>query len=331
MSGEELQRCADAAAVASLYGPLDGRGAFFITGASSGFGYETALALVRAGGCVVRACRPGAKADAAAERVRAAAARGAAVHLLPLDLAAPASVRACAAAFAALRLPLAALVLNAGVIGLPFGALAAGAEPQLQVNLLGHALLHALLAPALAASPHARGVVVSRGSNYWQSARAELDMARELPPRAENFSFGFAYSFSNVARILWARGLAKRGGCPAVSLHPAVSKTDIGANLARLPLLSALSALCSIVPKALWYEWRGMLEGQSAAQGARTQTWAAVAPRAELDPVSGCFFSGNRSDGPLGAPVAPCAVAQRDDYAEEVMRFVDAFVEANRA
>ena len=54
-------------------------------------------------------------------------------------------------------------MLNAGVIGLPFGAFASGMEPQLQVNLLGHALLHELLRPALEASPDSRVVVVASG------------------------------------------------------------------------------------------------------------------------------------------------------------------------
>jgi len=336
---DELQRCRDASAVAALYGPLGGeRGAFLITGASSGFGLETALALATSGATVVMACRPGAKADAAAERVRAAAAKASsgppgAVHLLPLDLAAPASVRACATAFDALRprLPrggaLAALVLNAGVIGVPFGAYAPDADPQLQVNLLGHALLHELLRPALEANAaEARVVVVSSGSNFWLSPRRELDLARELPPRRENFDFGHSYCFSNVCRILWARALARRVAYPVVSLHPACAQTDIAASFGRLPLLSIVSALVSIVPRVLWYEFRGGLEGQSAAQGARTQTFVAAAPRAAVAPLSGLFLSGNLSDGPLGRPLEPCAVARRDDYADAVLEFADDYV-----
>jgi len=333
---DELQACRDAAAVAALYGPLgaEARGAFLITGASSGFGLETALALARSGATVVMACRPGAKAEAAVERVRvAAAAASGDVYLLPLDLAEPASVRACAAAYESLRprLPrggaLAALVLNAGVIGVPFGAYADGEDSQLRVNLLGHALLHELLRPALDAnSAETRVVVVSSGSNWWLSARKELDLARELPPRRDNFDFGHSYCFSNVCRILWARALARRVDYPVVSLHPACSQTDIGASFGRLPLLSILSALCSILPRAAWYEGRSSLEGQSAAQGARTQTFVATAPRATVEPLSGKFLSGNETNGPLGRPVAPCAVAQRDDYADVVLAFADTFV-----
>jgi len=318
-----FRACRDAAAVARLYGPLGGR-VFFVTGASSGFGLEMALALAASGGTVVMACRAGAKAEAEAARVRAAAA-AAAVHLLALDLASPASVRACAASYAALRprLPnggaISALVLNAGVIGLPFGALTPGVEPQLQTNLLGHALLHALLRPALEAAPDARLVVVSSGSHYWL-AGAALDMARELPPRAEAFGYAHAYGFSNLCRILWARALAARAPYPVVSLHPACAAgTAAGRNL-------GLFGVVSIIPRLLRFELRGFLEGQSVARGARTQTFVAVAPREVVAGLSGKFLSGNESDGPLGEPVAPSAFAQRDDYAAAVLAFADAFV-----
>ena len=72
------------------------------------------------------------------------------------------------------------------------------------------------------------------------------------------------------------------------------------------------------------------MEGQSAARGARTQTIVATAPHAVVAELSGKFLSGNASDGPLGRPVAPCAVAQRDDYADAVLAFVDAFVAKER-
>ena len=47
--------------------------------------------------------------------------------------------------------------------------------------------------------------------------------------------------------------------------------------------------------------------------------------------LSGAYLSGNASDGPLGLPVAPSAHAQRDDYADCVLAFVDAFVAQHRA
>ena len=194
---DEFRQCRDAAAVARLYGPLTG--SYIVTGASSGLGLETALAVAAAGGSVVMCCRSGQKAEEAAARVRAAATAGAAVHIVPLDLASTASVRACAAQVSnyatttedrgplsypspspllrsrrsahrcvpmtprtdASLLPLllllhapppaplphphptpqlprggviSALVLNAGIVGMPFGTYHPDTEPQLQVR-----------------------------------------------------------------------------------------------------------------------------------------------------------------------------------------------------
>ena len=58
---------------------------------------------------------------------------------------------------------------------------------------------------------------------------AELDLARELHPRAEGFDCHRAYAFSNLARVLWARALSRVVPYPVVSLHPACSGgTDAG-------------------------------------------------------------------------------------------------------
>ena len=326
---EEFRKCKDALSVTKLYGPLTNRN-FLITGASSGLGFETALALAAAGGNVVMACRSGPKAEDAASKVRAVAKEGATVHLIPLDLACPVSIRACAVQFESTVRPLLpgggtlnALILNAGIIGMPFGAYNPDMEPQLQVNLLGHALLYDQLQPVLEVSLDTRVVVVSSGSHYWITGD-ELDMNKELSPRKENYNAGHAYGFSNLCRILWAKALSKRVSYPVVSLHPACATgTGMGANI-------GISTLMSILPRVLFHEFRGFIEGQSVSQGARTQTFVAVAPRETVSELSGKFLSGNASDGPLGSPVMPSAFAQRDDYAEAVFQFVSAFVEKER-
>ena len=316
----------DAAAVVRVAGSLSAR-TFLVTGASSGFGLACATALAAGGGTVVLACRPGRKADAAAAAVRAAAPAPAAVHLIPLDLASPPSVRAAAAAFRGLPLPrggaLDALVLNAGVLGQRFGSGAPGVEPTLATNLLGHALLHALLAPALDAAGEGARVAVTASNSHYRVV-GPLDWAAALPPRDNGGDVHAAYAFSNLCRVAWARGLARRAAYPVVSFHPACA-----ADTAMAQHMSALD-----VARVLWlvarWELRGFLEGQTAATGARTQTWLAVAPRGELPPT-GAYLSGNATDGPLGRPVAPSALAASEEAVEKVMAYVDAFVERERA
>ncbi|MBV9856923.1 MAG: SDR family NAD(P)-dependent oxidoreductase, partial [Streptosporangiaceae bacterium] len=93
-------------------GDLDGR-TFLVTGASTGIGRATALALAQRGGRVYLASRSRDKGEAATVAVRAASPAGSAAFL-PLDLADLESVRACAAAFLARDEPLHVLVNNAG-------------------------------------------------------------------------------------------------------------------------------------------------------------------------------------------------------------------------
>jgi len=280
---------------------------------------------------VVLACRPGAKAVAALATVRKAAVAAGRiednVHLIPLDLASADSVRACGDAYKALipQLPrngaLTALVLNAGCLAVPWGSCGPDSEPALQINLLGHALLHEKLAPALmAAGRDARVVVVSSASHYRITAK-DLDWDAELPPRGPaGYDEHRAYAMSNLCRVLWAKGLSHRVTYPVISLHPAVSGgTEAGRHMGVWSLLRLLSLV-------LYWEWRGILEGQSVGQGARTQTFLAVAPPDVVRSLSGRYLSGNSSDGPLGAAVAASELAQRHDYAARVLSFVDSYV-----
>lgn len=320
---ESLRKCLGASEVAALFGRLEGR-VYCVTGASSGFGLETAIAIAKHGGTVILACRQGEKAEAAAEKVKAFASSPSQVYLLPLDLSVPSSVRECAAQYYALRpkLPsngaISGLILNAGVLGLPWTK-DVKAEPALQTNLLGHALLHSLLHPALEECKDSRLVVVSSGSHY--SIRGtELDFEKELPPKKENFNPWRAYAFSNLCRILWAKALSKRVKYPVISLHPASGPpTDAGRHL-------TLSSLFSVLSNVLRFELRALLEFQSVTKGARTQTFVAVAPLELIAPLNGTFLSGNESDGPLGQPFLASDFARRDDYAIKVSDFVEAFI-----
>ena len=320
---ESLRKCIGASEVDALFGRLEGR-VYCVTGASSGFGLETAIALAKQGGTVVLACRQGAKAEAATNKVKAVAINPSQVHLLPLDLSVPSSVRACAAKYNEIResLPnkgaLSALILNAGVLGLPWPS-RVEAEPALQTNLLGHALLHELLKTALEQCVDSRLVVVASGSHYSIRGK-ELDLEKELPPRRENFSPWRAYAFSNLCRILWAKALSTQVRYPVISLHPASGPpTDAGRNL-------TLGSLFSVLSNVLRFEFRALLEFQSVTKGARTQTFLSVAPIEAVVALNGTFLSGNETDGPLGHPFPASDFAKRDDYAKKVKEFVDAFI-----
>src|ERR1017187_10698963 len=131
-----------------------------VTGANSGLGYETALALATAGADVVLACRDEKKGSEAVDRIRRTA-PAAQVVLANLDLADQSSIRDFAAKFNAAHRGLNILVNNAGVMAIPRRETADGFEMQFGTNHLGHFALTGLLLESLLARPGARVVTVS--------------------------------------------------------------------------------------------------------------------------------------------------------------------------
>ena len=139
-------------------GPASERPAL-VTGASSGIGRATALALAELGHPVVVAAR---RSDRLAALVAEIEAKGGRSAALALDLADPASIDACCDGADALG-PIEVLVNNAGEV-VPFTAL--GAEPDafaqsVHVNLLGAQRLAARLGPAMVERGHGDIVFVT--------------------------------------------------------------------------------------------------------------------------------------------------------------------------
>lgn len=198
-----------------------------ITGATSGIGKETAIALAAMGAHVTLGARdPERGADALAE-VRTHATEGT-VSLLPLDLASLASVRAAAAELLARDHPIHVLVDNAGVA--VFGRrreTADGFERQLGVNHLGHFLFTTLLADRLIASAPARVVVVSSAAYglvpegiHWDDVMFERE-----------YDGWKAYAQSKLANLLFTFELARRldpARVTANALHPGFVDTQLG-------------------------------------------------------------------------------------------------------
>lgn len=313
---EEVRALRTAAQLAIHYGSLQGK-VFLVTGASNGIGEECARSLAAAGGTVVMACRAGAKAQSAADKVRARA-PGAAVHLIDCDLGSPKSVRACAKAFLDLGLPLHALVNNAGINGAAKWAQhTPGIETQLAVNFLGHFLLHQLLHTTLEATPGARVVNVSSESHRRISAKG-FNLKNELPPPEAAYDSLRAYAFSNLCRILWSRELARRVPYPVICLHPGV----VGGT-GMLQHMGVCTTLRQVW-LAVWWELRPSNTLQDLAGGARTQTWCAVAPVTDLARLNGKYLSGN-PDQVFCEPVETSPLGARDDLAKEVYAFAEGF------
>jgi NAD(P)-dependent dehydrogenase (short-subunit alcohol dehydrogenase family) len=233
-----------------------------ITGANSGLGYESAVALAAKGAHVVMACRNPKKADQAKtdllERVP-----NASVELAALDLSSLASVRAFVEAFKAKHAKLDILMNNAGLMAIPKTTTADGFESQFGVNHLAHFALTGLLLDRLLAAPGSRVVNVS--SQAHTGGRINFD---DLQSDKSYSRFG-AYAQSKAANILFTRELQKHldhAGAPILSVaaHPGFAATNL--------LTSGFPPLDGLLG------FGARIIGQTAAMGALPQLYAATAP-----------------------------------------------------
>jgi NADP-dependent 3-hydroxy acid dehydrogenase YdfG len=151
--------------------PHPERRAAVVTGASSGIGLATALALAEAGHPVVLGARRLERLEETAAKVRA---DGGEALALPLDLADDASIDAFARAAEDELGPIEIIVSNAGEV-LPAAALAVAADDfahQVQVNLLGAHRLVRALGPALV--ERRRGDIVFVTSDVVRAPRPHM-------------------------------------------------------------------------------------------------------------------------------------------------------------
>jgi NAD(P)-dependent dehydrogenase (short-subunit alcohol dehydrogenase family) len=131
-----------------------------VTGANTGLGYETALALYKAGANVIVACRDEAKGENAIAKMEKHKGTGS-LEVGVLDLASLESVRAFAETFIERHKQLHILINNAGVGSPPAAKTREGYELQFGVNYLGHFALTGLLYPLLQQTQGSRIVTVS--------------------------------------------------------------------------------------------------------------------------------------------------------------------------
>ncbi|MUK01586.1 SDR family NAD(P)-dependent oxidoreductase [Vibrio cholerae] len=192
-----------------------------VTGANSGLGLQTTLALARKGARVLMACRDAARGQAALQRVETEV-PGATVELVALDLAALSSVEAAAGQVQERAAVLDLLVDNAGVMATPRRVTADGFEMQLGTNHLGHFALTGHLLPLLLAAPAPRVVVVSSGAHRIGAMRFE-DLQSE-----RSYSRWGAYGQSKLANLLFARELGRRYPALCVAAaHPGYAATHL--------------------------------------------------------------------------------------------------------
>jgi NAD(P)-dependent dehydrogenase (short-subunit alcohol dehydrogenase family) len=247
---------------------LSGRTAV-VTGATSGLGLQTAIALAANGARVLVAGRSEQRLDAALAEVDAAASDGGSARPLLLDLASLSSVAQAVDDVAGDSRTLDVLVNNAGVMAPPFGHTADGFETQIGTNHLGHFALTAGLLPLLLAAESPRVVTVSSAAHRMGSVDPD-----DLHYERRSYSAWPAYGASKLANLLFTAELDRRArgaGAPlvAAAAHPGYAATNLqyaGPAYAQNVLGRALTGLANAVL------------GQSAAAGALPQLYAATMP-----------------------------------------------------
>jgi len=270
---EDIPRLADRTAV--------------VTGANSGLGFQTALALAGAGAHVVLACRDQAKGADALERI-CRAEPDADLQLARLDLADLGSVGAFAAEFAGGHDGLDILVNNAGVMAIPRRGTADAFEMQFGTNHLGHFALTGLLLDSLLARPGARVVTVS--SMVARMGRIRFDDLQG----ARRYGKWSAYAQAKLANQLFTLELDRRVTRRALDLvsvaaHPGYAATNlqtVGPRMSGSGLMERLSDLGNSV------------FAQTAAAGALPSLYAATSP----DARGGRFYGPDGLFGMRGHP-----------------------------
>jgi len=246
-----------------------------VTGANTGIGRETALALAERGGRVFIASRSEQKTRPVVDEI--AARNGAdAVKFLTLDLGDLASVRACADEFLRTGEPLHCLINNAGLAGAR-GITDSGFELAFGTNHVGPFLLTGLLLDRLRESAPARIVNVSSIGHYKASGIDYEAVHRQTKSRT-----GFPeYCVSKLANVLHAQELARRldgTGVTTYSLHPGAVASDVWRRV-PWPIRPLMT--------------RNML---SPAEGAKTSLYCATSPDVAAD--SGDYYDECRKKEP---------------------------------
>lgn len=231
-----------------------------VTGANTGIGYETALALHQAGADVIAASRALEKTEQAISRMKASSKGNGMLEAMELDLADLKAVREFSEAFKDRYKKLDILINNAGVMLPPPSLTADGFELQFGVNFLGHFALTGYLYPLLVQAEGTRVITLSSGAAT-QAEYIDFGNVRLEKP----YDAQLAYAVSKLADIHFTRELHRRLEAvksPVISAaaHPGVVRTDLQRHIPAETLEQAFAQFSEIMEP-----WQGALPSLFAA------------------------------------------------------------------
>ena len=192
---------------------------FLITGGTSGLGLAAATALTAKGGEVTITARDPRKGARAQESSGAA-------HLIELDLANLASIRDCATS---ITTEFDVVILNAGVMAIPYRLTADGFEMQLGTNHLGHFAFAGLIKNQI------KDRLISVASQAHRLGTFGDHSKDEIRTRAlgkGKYSPWSAYGDSKLANLLFIneierRRLREKWNFISIAAHPGWANTNL--------------------------------------------------------------------------------------------------------
>lgn len=201
-----------------------------ITGANTGLGFETTVALAAKKIKIIMACRDMDKAETAKNKVLKEN-RKADLVPMELDLANLKSVRNFASNFQQEYDQLDLLINNAGLMMPPYQKTENDLELQFQVNYLSHFLLTGLLIEQLTKTSNSR--IINLSSIAHKNANIDFDDLQS----EKDYSKFKAYGQSKLACLIFTKELHRRlrvkgfQNTMALAAHPGVSTTELMRHL----------------------------------------------------------------------------------------------------
>jgi retinol dehydrogenase-14 len=237
-----------------------------VTGANSGIGKETALALAKMNARVVMVCRDRARGEAALQEIKQQSGNTS-LELMLCDLSSQKSTRQFADDFKATHDRLDVLVNNAGVYLRKRTLTTDGIEATFAINHLAYFLLTNLLLDILKRSAPSRIINVASDAH----AYGQVDF--ENLQGEKKYGGARAYAHSKFENIMFTYELARRlegTGVTVNCLHPGAVATGIFRALPKP--LEAIIKLFTLSPE----------------KGAETSIYLASSP--DVEGVNGKYF-----------------------------------------
>ncbi|GJJ74804.1 hypothetical protein EMPS_07162 [Entomortierella parvispora] len=291
-----------------------------VTGANTGLGYATTVALASRGAHVFLACRSKERALAAIERAKKEIkdkypqAPTPKLEFLELDLNDIKKSQRAADEFLSKGLPLHLLVNNSGIMMTPFGLSADGIEQQFAVNHVGHFVFTMALLGRIKESGTSRIVILS-SMGHEGPVKGGIDF-ETLNDETKSNTFS-RYGRSKLANILFAKALARRLADTQVFVnvaHPGFVNTELARHTSDVfggftaRVFSIMANLMAMKPSV----------------GALTQLYLATSPEIEKKNVRGRYFI------PIANEIHPSAYARDEKLQERLWAFTEKLVEEKR-